>query len=236
MAGVSGRQRYNRKTDYVIVGEPSYFKAFGAMVQSEPLPVWRSYLRWHLLVSYAGYLPKSFVDADFQFYGTDLRGTVSIRPRWKRAVALVDGSIGEGLGKLYVGKYFPPQTKARMEQLVDNLLTAYRQDVNSLDWMGPDTKKQALEKLGELHRKIGYPNHWRDYSGLVVRREDLIGNVMRANEFEFAYQLGKLGKPVDHDEMAHDAADNQCLLPAGSERNRVPGGLPATAELRSEGG
>jgi len=87
-----------------------------------------------------------------------------------------------------------------MEKLVDNLLAAYRQDVKSLDWMGPDTKKQALEKLAKLHRKIGYPDHWRDYSGLVVRRDDLIGNVMRANAFEFAYQLGKLGKPVDHDE------------------------------------
>jgi putative endopeptidase len=188
------------KTDYLIVGEPSYFQAFGAMVRSEPLAVWKSYLRWHLIVSYAGYMPKSFVDANFQFYGTGLRGTVSIRPRWKRGVDLVDGSIGEGLGKLYVGKYFPPDTKGRMEKLVDNLLAAYRQDVNSLDWMGPDTKKQALEKLAKLHRKIGYPDHWRDYGGLVVRRDDLIGNVMRANAFEFAYQLGKLGKPVDHDE------------------------------------
>jgi putative endopeptidase len=192
--GISG------KTDYLIVGEPSYFKAFGAMVHSEPLAAWKSYLRWHLIDSYAGYMPKRFVDAQFQFFGTDLRGTVSIRPRWKRGVALVDDSIGEGLGKLYVGKYFPPQTKGRMEQLVDNLLTAYRQDVNSLDWMGPETKQQALEKLAKLHRKIGYPDHWRDYSGLVVRRDDLIGNVMRANAFEFDYQLGKLGKPVDHDE------------------------------------
>ncbi|HEX3837482.1 MAG TPA: M13 family metallopeptidase [Steroidobacteraceae bacterium] len=192
--GISG------KTDYLIVGEPSYFKAFGAMIGSEPLPVWKSYLRWHLILGYAEYMPKRFVDAHFQFYGTDLRGTVSIRPRWKRGVALVDGSIGEGLGKLYVGKYFPPDTKGRMEKLVDNLLTAYRQDVNSLDWMGPETKKQALEKLAKLHRKIGYPDHWRDYSGLVVRRDDLIGNVMRANAFEFDYQLGKLGKPVDHGE------------------------------------
>ncbi len=192
--GVSG------KTDYVIVGEPSYFKAFATMVSSEPLSVWKSYLRWHLLVDYAGYLPKRFVDANFEFYGKDLRGTVSIRPRWKRGVALVDGSVGQGLGKLYVGKYFPPDTKARMEKLVDNLLAAYRQDVTSLDWMGPDTKKQALDKLAKLHRKIGYPDHWRDYGGLVIKRDDLVGNVMRANGFEFAYQLSKLGKPVDRDE------------------------------------
>jgi putative endopeptidase len=188
------------KTDYVIVGEPSYFKAFGAMVQTEPLSAWKSYLRWHVIVEYAGYMPKAFVDASFEFFGTSLRGTPEIRPRWKRGIALVEASIGEGLGKVYVAKYFPPATKARMDKLVGNLLTAYRQDVASLDWMGPQTKQQALEKLARLNRKIGYPDKWRDYSGLVIKRDDLIGNVIRANEFEFAYQLGKLGKPVDHGE------------------------------------
>jgi predicted metalloendopeptidase len=188
------------KTDYVIVGEPSYFKAFGALVSSEPLSAWRSYLRWRVISDFAPFLPKDFVAANFEFFGTALRGTVSNRPRWKRGIALVEGGIGEGLGKLYVAKYFPPATKARMEQLVDTLLAAYRQDVMSLDWMGPATKKQALDKLAHLHRKIGYPDRWRDYSGLIIRRDDLIGNVIRANEWEFAYQLGKLGKPVDRDE------------------------------------
>ncbi len=188
------------KTDYVIVGEPSYFKAFGQMVSTEPLSAWQSYLRWHVVMEYAGYMPKDFVTANFEFFGTALRGTPENRPRWKRGIALVEGSIGEGLGKVYVAKYFPPATKARMQNLVSNLLTAYRQDVVSLDWMGPETKKQALEKLAKLNRKIGYPDQWRDYSGLTVRRDDLIGNVIRANEFEFAYQLGKLGKPVDRNE------------------------------------
>jgi putative endopeptidase len=193
-AGISG------KTDYVIVGEPSYFKAFGAMVATEPLSTWKSYLRWHVIMEYSGYLPKAFVNADFEFFGTALRGTPENRPRWKRGIALVEASIGEGLGKVYVAKYFPPSTKASMDRLVSNLLTAYRQDVASLDWMGPETKKQALEKLARLNRKIGYPEKWRDYSGLVIKRDDLIGNVIRANEFDFAYQLGKLGKPVDHGE------------------------------------
>jgi putative endopeptidase len=188
------------KSDYVIVGEPSYFKAFGEMIKTEPLSTWQSYLRWHLLSEFAGLLSKDFVAANFQFYGTALRGTPQIRPRWKRAVTLVEGGMGFGLGKLYVARYFPAPTKARIEKLVDNLLAAYRQDVTQLDWMGPDTKKQALEKLAHLNRKIGYPDKWRDYSGLVIRRDDLVGNYMRANEWEFRYQLGKLGKPVDRSE------------------------------------
>jgi putative endopeptidase len=188
------------KTDYVILGEPSYFKAFGGIVRAEPLAAWKSYLRWHVISDFAQYLPAAFVNANFEFYGTALRGTPVLRPRWKRGLALIEEGIGEGLGKLYVAKYFPPSTKARMEQLVDNLLAAYRQDVNSLDWMGPQTKKQALDKLAHLNRKIGYPAHWRDYSGLVIKRDDLIGNVIRASEWEYAYQLGKLGKPVNHDE------------------------------------
>jgi putative endopeptidase len=187
-------------TDYLIVGEPSYFKAFGDMVRTEPLAAWQSYLRWHVIMEYSSYLPKAFVDANFEFFGTALRGTPENRPRWKRGIALVEASIGEGLGKVYVAKYFPPATKASMDRLVSNLLTAYRQDVMALDWMGPATKQQALEKLTRLNRKIGYPDKWRDYSGLVIKRDDLIGNVMRANEFEFAFQLGKLGKPVDHGE------------------------------------
>jgi putative endopeptidase len=192
--GVSG------KTDYLLIGEPSYFKAFGQLVQEQPLAVWKSYLRWHLIYEYAPYLSKDFVAAHFDFFSTALRGTPTIRPRWKRGVALVDGAVGMALGKLYVAKYFPPSTKARMDQLVENLLAAYRQDVTALDWMGPATKQQAMEKLAKLRRKIGYPSHWRDYSGLVIRRDDLVGNVIRSNEWDFAYELGKLGKPVDREE------------------------------------
>ncbi|HTC52343.1 MAG TPA: M13 family metallopeptidase [Steroidobacteraceae bacterium] len=188
------------KTDYLLIGEPSYFKAFGQMVQQEPLSVWQSYLRWHLVYEFAPYLAKDFVNANFDFFSTALRGTPTIRPRWKRGVTLVDGAVGEALGKLYVAKYFPPATKARMDQLIDNLMGAYRQDVNALDWMGPATKKQALDKLAKMRRKIGYPSRWRDYSGLVIHRDDLVGNVIRSNEWDFAYQMGKLGKPVDREE------------------------------------
>ena len=188
------------KTDYLLIGEPSYFKAFGAMVRDQPLAVWKSYLRWHLIAGFAPYLTKEFVAADFDFFSTALRGTPSIRPRWKRGVTLVDAAVGEALGKLYVARYFPPATKARMDQLVDNLMAAYRQDVKALDWMGSATRSQALDKLAKMRRKIGYPSRWRDYSGLVIRRDDLVGNVIRSNEWDFAYELGKLGKPVDREE------------------------------------
>ena len=188
------------KVDYVIVGEPSYFKAFAGLLQNTPLPVWKSYLKWQLLHSYAPYLSKAFVDENFAFYGTALRGQPVLTPRWKRGVSLVEGSIGFGLGRLYVAKYFPPATKVRMQQLVDNLLAAYRQDIQSLDWMGPDTRRQALEKLAKINKKIGYPDKWRDYSKLPVVRGELVGNVMRARGFMQDYRLNKLGKPIDRTE------------------------------------
>jgi putative endopeptidase len=188
------------RTDYLIVGEPSYFKALGGMLQSEPLSVWKSYLRWHLLSAYAPYLGKAFVAENFSFYGTALEGTPVNRPRWKRGLELVEGSMGEALGELYVAKYFPPQNRARMQQLVQNLIAAYRADVTQLDWMGAQSKQQALEKLAKLRPKIGYPDRWRDYGTLTIARGDLVGDVERANEFEFHRQVDKLGKPIDREE------------------------------------
>jgi predicted metalloendopeptidase len=140
------------------------------------------------------------VEQHFAFYGTTLEGIPDNRPRWKRGVALVDQSIGEGLGKLYVAKYFPPQGKLRAEMLVRNLLEAYRQDIGELDWMDAETKQQALAKLAKITIKIGYPAQWRDYSALQFRRDDLVGNVMRANSFEYFRNVNKLGKPIDHSE------------------------------------
>ncbi|HYK25994.1 MAG TPA: M13 family metallopeptidase [Steroidobacteraceae bacterium] len=186
--------------DYVIVGEPSYFEALDGIVRDTPLPVWKSYFRWHLLSTFAPLLPRAFVDESFAFRGGVLRGTPQNQPRWKRGVHLVDGAIGEGLGKLYVAKYFPPQSKVRMQVLVGNLLAAYRHEIDELDWMGPQTKKEAQAKLARMQTKIGYPNKWRDYSTLSIDREDLIGNVMRASEFEYHRQISKLGKPIDRDE------------------------------------
>jgi predicted metalloendopeptidase len=193
-AGIDG------KVNYVIIGQPSFMKGFADVLKKTPLATWKTYFRWHLLSDNASFLPKAYDEEHFAFYSTTLRGVPQQQPRWKRAVTLVEGSIGEGLGKLYVAKYFPPEYKARMEKLVGNLLEAYRQSIDTLDWMGPETKKEALKKLSTFMPKIGYPNKWRDYSSLTIVRDDLIGNVWRANGFEYQRNMNKLGKPVDRDE------------------------------------
>ncbi len=188
------------KVDSVIVSQPSYFSGLDKLMAATPLPVWKAYFKWHVLAAAAPYLSKSFVDERFAFRGTVLSGIPQNRARWKRGIALLDEAMGEALGKLYVAKYFPPENKARMEALVRNLLDAYRRDIDTLDWMSPGTKKGAQEKLSKLVMKIGYPNTWRDYAALQISRDDLWGNVMRANEFEYRRNLDKLGKPVDRNE------------------------------------
>jgi predicted metalloendopeptidase len=199
-------QRYVRgadlagKVDSVIVSQPSYFGGLDKLMATTPLPVWKAYFKWHVLAAAAPYLSKPFVDERFAFTGTVLSGIPENRPRWKRGIALLDRSMGEALGKRYVEKYFPPQNKARMQALVRNLLDAYRSDIDTLDWMSPDTKKGAQAKLAKLVTKIGYPDTWRDYGALKISRDDLWGNVVRANGFEYRRNLDKLGKPVDRTE------------------------------------
>ncbi len=184
----------------VIVAQPSAFAGFAEQLLRTPIPVWKSYFKWHFISSYAQYLSKPFVDEDFAFYGQTLEGIKENRPRWKRAVEAEENSVGEVLGKIYVAKYFSPEAKGRMEALVKNLLKAYEQSIQSLDWMSEETKKQALAKLAKFTPKIGYPNKWRDYSALSISRDDLVGNIMRAAEFGTNYELGKLGKPIDRGE------------------------------------
>jgi predicted metalloendopeptidase len=188
------------KTDYLIISQPSYITGFNRILQQTPLPVWKVYFRWRLLSDFAPYLNKTFVDEHFTFYSTDLREIQQNKPRWKRGVELVDQSVGEGLGKLYVARYFPPESKARMDQLVRNLLAAYEADINTLDWMSPDTRQKAQEKLGKFTVKIGYPVKWRDYSALTIVKGDLVGNVIRANVFEYNRNVNKLGTPIDRTE------------------------------------
>lgn len=199
-------QRYLRssdvegKVDSVIVSQPSYFVSLGKLVSGTKLPVWKAYFKWRVLSASAPYLSKAFVDERFAFTGGVLRGVPQNEPRWKRGIALLDDALGEALGKFYVAKYFPPQYKARMQTLVLNLLEAYRRDIDTLDWMSADTKVGAQAKLAKMLPKIGYPDHWRDYSALRIAHDDLLGNVERANEFEYRRNLAKLGKPVDHSE------------------------------------
>ena len=193
-AGVSG------KTGYVVVSQPSYLKGFAQVSNQTSLDTWKAYLQLRLISSYANFLSKPFVDERFAFNGTVLSGIKEIQPRWKRAVGTVETAMGESLGKLYVEKHFPAERKARMEVLVKNLLAAYKQSIDTLDWMSPATKKEAQAKLAKFTYKIGYPNKWRDYSALVVARDDLVGNVMRSRVFESNRQLAKLGQPIDREE------------------------------------
>jgi putative endopeptidase len=193
-AGVASR------SDYVIVGQPSYLQALDGILDKTDLETVKAYFQWQLLRAYSPYLSQAFVDADFDFYGKTLTGTAENRPRWKRAVATVEESMGEAVGREYVAANFPPERKARMEALVKNLLAAYRDSIDGLDWMGPETKKEAQAKLATFTPKIGYPAKWRDYSRLTIRPDDLVGNVMRANTFEYQRNVDKLGKPIDRDE------------------------------------
>ena len=181
----------------VVVNQPSYLKALAATVNDLPVEAWKPYLKASLLNGFAPYLNKSIVDAEFGFYNTTLRGVKEQQPRWKRGVNTVNGNLGEMLGKLYVERHFKPEAKARMEGLVANLREAYRLGIDKLEWMGPETKKQAQEKLAKFTPKIGYPNKWRDYSKLEIKKDDLVGNMIRAFEHENNYQLGKAGKPID---------------------------------------
>jgi putative endopeptidase len=143
------------KTDYLVVSQPSYISGFNQLLQKTPLTVWKTYFRWRLLNDFAPYLSRSFVDENFAFNNTVLSGIPQNRPRWKRGIALVESSIGEGLGKLYVAQYFPPESKARMDRLVQNLLAAYKADIDTLDWMSPQTKQKAQEKLAKITTKNG---------------------------------------------------------------------------------
>ncbi|KQY00399.1 peptidase M13 [Massilia sp. Root133] len=188
------------KTTYVIVSQPTYLKGFAEISNKTSLDTWKAYLTMHLVDAYASYLNKAFVDERFDFYGKTLSGVKEMEPRWKRGVGAIERSQGESLGKLYVAEYFPPERKARMEALVKNLLVAYKQSIDKLDWMSPATKKEAQAKLAKFTPKIGYPNKWKDYSALVVSRDDLVGNVMRSRDVEYNRELNKLGKPIDRDE------------------------------------
>ena len=186
----------------VVVAQPSYFTAMAEAVESVPLASWKTWLSWNVVHAAAPFLSKPFVDENFSFYGKTLSGAPENRPRWKRGVASVEGALGEAAGKIYVAKHFPPAAKAKMQVLVKNLIEAYRADIQSLDWMSPETKVKALQKLDKFTPKIGFPDKWRDYSKLTITRDDLVGNMRRASAFEHDRQLAKLGKPVDKLEWA----------------------------------
>jgi putative endopeptidase len=186
--------------DSVIVQQPSFFEGLGSILANFDAAAWKAWLKWHIISGSAPYLSDDFTNENFAFFGKTLSGTPELRERWKRAVSMIEGSLGEAVGKVYVQKYFPAEAKARMEKLVANLIEAYRVSINELAWMSPDTKVKALEKLGKFRPKIGYPDKWRDYSALKTTTDDLYGNVGRVVKFQRDHELSKIGKPVDRDE------------------------------------
>lgn len=186
--------------DSVIVQQPSYFQGLGSILENFDAPAWKAWLKWHIISGAAPYLSSDFVDENFAFFGKVLTGTPELRERWKRAVSMIEGSLGEAVGKVYVEKYFPAQAKAQMEKLVANLIEAYRVSITDLEWMSPETKVKALEKLGKFRPKIGYPDKWRDYSALTTTPDDLYGNVGRVVKFQRDHEISKIGKPVDREE------------------------------------
>jgi predicted metalloendopeptidase len=184
----------------VVVRQPDVLTSFAALWVSEDLDDWKWWLRWRLINSRSAMLTDELIAENFDFYGRTLSGTEQIRDRWKRGVSLVEGLMGDTVGKLYVERHFPPDAKARMDELVANLREAYRVSISDLDWMTPETRERALTKLDKFTPKIGYPVRWRDYSALVIERDDLYGNYRRGIVVEHDRDLAKLGSPVDRDE------------------------------------
>jgi putative endopeptidase len=206
------------------VATPDFFKEANHLLDSVPLADWKTYLRWHLINAAAPALSSKFVDEDFHFKGAILTGTKEILPRWKRCVRATDRGLGMALGQVYVQKNFPPQAKARALEMVHNLEAALRDDISTLTWMGPKTKKAALVKLNAIVNKIGYPDKWRDYSALEINRGPYVQNFFRANRFEFNRDLAKVGKPVDRTEWHmspptvnayYSPQMNEIVFPAG---------------------
>lgn len=189
-----------KSPDSVVVAQVAYTKDLNAIIKETGLDTWKTYLKWSLVNGSAGALNTALDEENFAFNGTILNGIPKQRPQWRRAVGAVNGSLGEMVGKLYVEKHFSPAAKARMLELVGNLLKAYETSISGLDWMSPETKKEALKKISKFTPKIGYPDKWRDYSSLKIVKNDLYGNLTRSTAFEYNRMMSKLGKPVDRTE------------------------------------
>jgi len=208
----------------VNVAQPKFFEAVNHDLKDVSMDDWKTYLRWHLIAAAAPGLSSKFVDEEFSFNGKILQGTEKNLPRWERCVMTTDRELGEALGEFYVKKAFPPEAKARAQQMVQNLIAALRDDLATLPWMSPDTRKAALEKLNAFTPKIGYPDKWRDYSAFNVDRGPYVWNVLRGRHFEFNRQLAKIGKPVDRKEFGmtpptvnayYNPSMNEIVFPAG---------------------
>ena len=210
--------------EYEVVGQPEFFDALNRLVTTRPLSDWKTYLRWHVLHSSAPYLPAAFELENFAFFGKALSGQPEQEPRWKRSAHVIDGSIGEALGSLYVEKYFPAEARARMIELVGNLKAVYRDRIAAVPWMTEATRAKALAKFDRFTQKIGHPDKFRDYSSIDIRPDDYLGNVRRCEQFESHRESVRLGKTVDRTEWHmtpetvnayYNPSDNEIVFPAG---------------------
>jgi predicted metalloendopeptidase len=208
----------------VIVRQPDYLKAVDEAIAATPIDTWKEYLRFGLIAAYADDLPAAFVDTQFEFNGKTIAGLSELRPRWKRAVAAAEETVGEPVGKLYIERYFKGDAKARIDALIKNLLAAFKVGIDELEWMSPATKVQAQAKLAKFGVKIAYPDRWRDYTGLDIDAQDLVGNVMRYRRFQTAEMWDRLGKPVERwrwgftpqtVNASYNSANNEITFPAG---------------------
>ncbi|HXT86891.1 MAG TPA: M13 family metallopeptidase [Verrucomicrobiae bacterium] len=206
------------------VAQPEFFKSLNSELISVPLADWKTYLRWHLIAAAAPALSAKFVDEDFDFNGKVMTGAKELQPRWKRCVQSTDRQLGEALGQKYVARAFTPEDKAAALKMVHNLISALHDDIETLSWMSPETKKQALDKLSHIMLKVGYPDHWRDYSAFKVTRGPYVENYFRGREFQVQYELNKIGKPVDRSEWGmtpptvnayYNPTINEIVFPAG---------------------
>ena len=209
---------------YAIVGQPEFFEAVDKLVLARPLSDWRVYLRWHVLHASAPYLGRDAEEEDFNFFGKVLSGQLEQEPRWKRASHTLNSAIGEAVGQLYVEKYFPPEARTRMNDLVENLKTVFRDHLEKVDWMTDATRAKALAKFARFTQKIGFPDKFRDYSSIKIKRDDYLGNVRRAAAFEQHRQMARVGKPVDRTEWDmtpptvnayFNPLQNEIVFPAG---------------------
>ncbi len=210
--------------NHVIVGQPEFFDALNRMFKEHGLEQWRAYLKWHVISSFAPMLHDAVLEEDFDFFNRKLSGQEAQRPRWKRSISAIDRCIGEALGSLYVDRYFDRHSKQRAQTLVDDLIFVFREKIQKLDWMSDATKRHALEKLDKMEVKIGYPDKFRDYSGLVIKPDDYVGNYRRATAFEYRRIASRVGRPVDRSEWLmtpqtvnayYHPSLNEIVFPAG---------------------
>jgi putative endopeptidase len=217
-------KRIGTKADRVIVGSKPFLTEVSALLESEPIETWRTYLLWHLISGSSSALFESIGKAQFDFYGTLLQGTKAMRPLWRRVTASVDVHMGDALGQLYVADYFPPAAKKSIDALVKNVMAACEERIMHLGWMTPATKKKAIEKLHALRTKVGYPKKWLSYKGVRIEPDDYFGNILRANRYEHARAMRKIGKKPDRDEWLMTPSTvnayfhpnlNEIVFPAG---------------------